>query len=159
MIRDEYVDAAIRVLGVCQSRDPYFPVGGDGLVAGWAEAFQESGLSPEDLEQGVRHAYREAAENFRPLPSTIIQHAKAAYRDALATLPDERRAVMEEANHALQAMGFTPPQAHRLSRQMALGRETELPAERKAELRRRLERRRELPARDMSTVIAFPRPV
>src|SRR5690606_19982193 len=125
------------------SRDPYFPTGGDALVLGWAETFQESGLEPDDLLIGAKHAYRDAPEGFRPLPSTIIKHARAAYFEALKELPEERRELMDEANYALQDMGFTPPKAHRMSRLIGLGRATELTAEQKADLRRRLEERKQ----------------
>src|SRR5690606_2215702 len=102
VIREEFIDAAARVIGICQSRDPDFPTGGDALVLGWAETFQEAGLEPDDLLIGAKHAYRDAPEGFRPLPSTIIKHARAAYFEALKELPEERRELMDEANYALQ---------------------------------------------------------
>ncbi|WP_405490404.1 hypothetical protein [Nocardia sp. NBC_00511] len=122
MIREEFIDAATGVIGICQSRDPYFPAGGDALVLGWAEVFQESGLSPDDLLVGARHAYKEASEGFRPLPSTIVQHARAAYFEQLKALSEEQRELMENANHVLQELGVSPPDAHRASRRIALGR-------------------------------------
>lgn len=126
MIRDEFIDAATGVIGICQSQDPYFPTTTDALVIGWAETFQASGLIPADLIIGAKHAWREAKEGFRPLPSTIIQHARAAYFEALKELSEEQRELMEEVNHALQDLGFTPPVAHRYSRQFALGRTPDL---------------------------------
>ncbi|MBF6277001.1 hypothetical protein [Nocardia nova] len=155
MIRDEFIDAATRVLAICQSRDPYFPNGGDALILGWAETFQDSGLSSDDLVTGAKHAYREATEGFRPLPSTIVQHARAAYFESLKELPDERRDAMEEANHALQAMGFTPPRAHRISRLIALGRETGLTAAQKDDLRRRLDERKAISEQAPKNVISM----
>ena len=164
MIREEFIDAATGVIGICQSRDPYFPAGGDALVLGWAETFQDSGLDPADLLIGAKHAYRDAPEGFRPLPSTIVQHARAAYFEALKALPEDQRELMDEVNHALQDLGFAPPVAHRYSRQFALGRtpDISLTAEQQASLRRYWEQRQALksiaPRNVVPLLKPFPRP-
>lgn len=146
MINDEYRRIATLALAKCASNDPWFPHAGDATILGWAEAFQDSRLSEEDLLAGVSRAYRIAEEGFRPLPSVIIKHAQAAYFEALRDLPDDRRKLMETANHALQDMEFTPNDAHRYSRAIALGRKPriDLTPEQDTELRNRITAAREV---------------
>ncbi|WP_326600543.1 hypothetical protein [Rhodococcus sp. PD04] len=152
-MNEEHVDMAVTVLAKCAAFDPYFPNGGEAITLAWAEAFAEAGLPVEDLLAGVARMYRHAGEDgVRPLPSTVIRHAKAAFAEALAALPQDRRETMIEAEHALQEMDFTPPEAHRIARRIALGRNpgVTFTAEQREELSRRLEERRrhaELPSR------------
>lgn len=146
-ITPEAIETASLVLAKCAAFDPYFPGVSEGGTVAWAEALAESRLSREDLLAGVARMYREAGENgVRPIPAFVIRHAKAAYRDAIEALPLERRALMVEAEHALQDMGRTPNEAHRAARRIALGRNpgpsfTRADAD---ELRARLTVRREL---------------
>lgn len=160
MIRDEFIDAAANVIGFCQSQDPYFPGTADALVLGWAETFQDSGLTPADLIIGVKHAYKDAKEGFRPLPSTIVQHARTAYFESLKALSEEQRELMNEVNHALQDLGFTPPMAHRYSRQFALGRKPDitLTAEQQQSLRRYWEQRQALKTAATRNVVRILKP-
>lgn len=160
MIRDEFIDAAANVIGICQSQDPYFPATADALVLGWAETFQESGLTPADLIIGVKHAYKDAKEGFRPLPSTIVQHARTAYFEALKALPEEQRELMDEVNHALQDLGFAPPVAHRYSRQFALGRKPDitLTEQQQDSLRRYWDQRKALKNAQPRNVIPLLKP-
>ncbi|MGW4720890.1 hypothetical protein [Nocardia sp. NPDC004260] len=122
MITDDDKHTAAMVLAKCAANDPWFPAGGESTVLAWAEVFSESGLAREDLLAGVARAYRLAEEGFRPLPASIVRHARAAYFEQLKSLPEERRELMEEANHILQDMGVSPPDAHRFARRVALGR-------------------------------------
>lgn len=147
-MNDDDKQTASLVLAKCAANDPWFPNGGESTVLAWAEVFSESGLAREDLLAGVARAYRMAEEGFRPLPASIVRHSRAAYFEQLKGLPDERRVLMEEANHILQDMGVSPPVAHRFARRVALGREPnfQLTEEQTAELRRRLTARQALTA-------------
>ncbi|MFC8531893.1 hypothetical protein [Nocardia sp. NPDC057227] len=122
MITDEDRQTAGMVLAKCAANDPWFPAGGESTVLAWAEVFSESGLGREDLLAGVARAYRVCEDGFRPLPASVVRHARAAYFEQLKSLPEDRRQLMERANHVLQDMGFAPPVAHRWARRVALGR-------------------------------------
>lgn len=168
MINEADIETAAMVLAKCAANDPWFPKGGDALVQGWAEVFAESRLSREDLLAGVARAYRVEESGYRPLPASIVKHARAAYFEALRELPDERRADMDEANFVLQDMGISPPQAHRFARAVVLGRqpELELSEAQLVEFRRRMAERHALqsqPPRPVQAVVRdgvvrFPRP-
>lgn len=123
MMTDEDRKTAAMVLGKCAANDPWFPVGGEALVLGWAEVFAASGLTRDDLLAGVARAYRLAPDGFKPLPAAIVKHARAAYSEALAALPEQKRQDMETAYQALQDLGWSPPRAHRYVRRVALGRD------------------------------------
>ncbi len=140
MITDDDKQTAAMVLAKCAANDPWFPAGGESMVWAWAEVFSESGLSREDLLAGVARAYRLSEDGFRPLPASIVRHARAAYFEQLKALPDDRRELMEEANYILQDMGISPPDAHRYARRVALGRAPHfrLTDQQDAEFRRRL---------------------
>lgn len=140
-----YIETASLILANCRSYDPMFAKASDSMALAWARVFEKSGMSRADLLAGVDYAYLKAEEGFRPLAATIVQKAQAAYFEALKELPDERRAMMEEANHALQDMGFAPNQAHRYSRAIALGRKADLilTAEQDTSLRAMLAKARE----------------
>lgn len=155
MITEADIATATKVLAKCSANDPWFPNGGEATIMAWAECFAESGLSEEDLLAGVARAYRTAEDGFRPLPAAIVKHARAAYFEQLQSLPEDRRQVMEEANHILQDMGIAPPQAHRFARRVALGRSTpfRLSDEQDAEFRRRLSERRELQADPRKVIV------
>lgn len=146
MIRDEDKQTAAMVLAKCAANDPWFPAGGESTVLAWAEVFSDSKLAREDLLAGVARAYRLAEEGFRPLPASIIKHARAAYIESLANLSQEQRDEMNRAQHVLEHMGFIPPVAHRWARRVALGRrpEVELTVEQLNEFRHRMQERREL---------------
>jgi len=139
-MNDVDIETAGMVLAKCAANDPWFPKGGDAIIQAWAEVFAESRLSRDDLLAGVARAYRTEESGFRPLPAAIVRHARAAYFEALRDLPDEQREQMEAVNHALQDMGFTPPDAHRFAKRVALGRKPDvrLTEDQKVELRRRL---------------------
>ena len=160
MIREEFIDVATAVITFCQSRDPYFPTTADALILGWAESFQDSGLEPIDIMIGVKHAYADAKEGFRPLPSTIVQHARTAYFEALKGLSEEERDLMDDVNHALQDLGFIPPAAHRYSRQFALGRQPDftLTAEQQQALRSYFAQRKALKEAPRRNVIPMLKP-
>lgn len=156
MITDYYIEAAGKVLAKCAGNDPWFPQGGEAIIHAWAEVFAESGLSCEDLEAGVARAYLKAGEDgYKPLPGSIVRHAKEAYFEQLHSLPEDRRELMEEANHILQEMGIAPPDAHRFARRVALGRSTpfRLTDEQDAEFRRRLSERRALKAEPRKAIV------
>lgn len=146
MISDEYKRAATLVLAKCATKDLWFPNVGETTILGWAEVFQDSRLTTDELLNGVDHAYRKEEQGYRPLPASIVSHARAAYFDALRELPDDRRELMEEANYVLQDMGIAPPDAHKFARRVALGREPQfkLTDEQTAEFRRRLAERQAL---------------
>lgn len=137
------IETATEVLAQCAAHDPWFPAASESGTLAWANAFATSGLSREDLLAGVAHAYQNAEEGFRPLAATIIRHARASYLEELAALPDWRRELMDEANHVLQDMNISPPDAHRFARMVALGRSTpfELTADQLADFRSRLAQR------------------
>lgn len=143
MITDSQLQTAGLVLAKCAANDPWFPNGGESTVMAWGEVFSESGLSREDLLAGVTRAYRMSEEGFRPLPASIVRHARAAYFEQLKALPDDRRELMEEANYVLQDMGISPPDAHQFARRVALGREPNLTLseEQTVEFRRKLAER------------------
>lgn len=143
MISDYDMQTAAAVLAKCAANDPWFPAGGESTVMAWAEVFSESGLAREDLLAGVARAYRLAEEGFRPLPASIVRHARASYFEQLQALSDDRRELMEEANYVLQDMGVSPPDAHRFARRVALGREPhfKLTDDETEEFRRRLAER------------------
>ncbi|MFE3060662.1 hypothetical protein [Nocardia sp. NPDC059239] len=122
MITDDDKKTASLVLAKCASNDPWFPNGGESTVLAWAEVFSESGLSREDLLAGTARAYRLAPDGFKPLPASIVRHSRDAYFESLKSLPEENRRLMDTVNEALQDMGITPPDAHRFSRRVALGR-------------------------------------
>ncbi|MFI5783525.1 hypothetical protein [Nocardia sp. NPDC051570] len=148
MICDDDVETAALVLAKCAANDPWFPHGGESTVLAWAEVFADSGLSRQDLLAGVTRAYRHAPDGFKPLPAAIVRAGSEAYFEALKALPEDKRALMESANHILQDMGVTPPVAHRWSRHVALGRAPEigLTAEQLTEFRQRLAERQALAA-------------
>jgi hypothetical protein len=150
------IETATRVLAKCAANDIWFPNGGDAVTLAWAEVFDDCGLSCDELEAGVARAYRKAGEDgYKPLPGSIISHARAAYFESLEKLTDERRQLMEEANHILQAMGISPPDAHRYARRVALGREPQfrLTDEQHAEFRRRLAERQALAAEPRKAIV------
>jgi hypothetical protein len=62
---------------------------------------------------------------------------------------------MEEANHVLQGMGVSPPDAHRYARRVALGREPQfhLSAEQTLEFRRLLAERQALEAEPRKAIV------
>lgn len=158
-MNDHDIQTATLVLAKCAANDPWFPNGGEATVLAWAEAFAESGLSREDLLAGVARAYRESPDGFKPLAASIVRHARAAYFEQLREIPDDRRALMDEANYALQDMGISPPEAHRYARRVALGRKPhlQLTAEQDAELRQRLAKfQNEIkPQRPMAAILNF----
>jgi hypothetical protein len=151
----EDIETATMVLGKCAANDPWFPAGGDAVIQAWAEVFAESGLTREDLLAGVARAYRLAEDGFKPLPASIVKHARTAYFESLAALPEGRRQLMEEANHVLQGMGVSPPDAHRYARRVALGREPQfhLSAEQTAEFRRLLAERQALESEPRKAIV------
>ncbi|WP_280475467.1 hypothetical protein [Nocardia asiatica] len=146
MSSEDYKRAAALVLAKCATKDLWFPNVGETTILGWAEVFAESGLTTDELLDGVERAYNKAEEGYRPLPASIVNHARAAYFDALRELPEERRKLMDQANYVLQDMGFSPPVAHRWARRVALGRtpNVALSEEQQAEFRRRLAERQEI---------------
>lgn len=148
MITDDDKHTAAIVLAKCAANDPWFPAGGESTILAWAEVFSESGLCREDLLAGAARAYRLADEGFKPLPGSIVRHARDGYFEALKALPDDKRQLMETANHVLQDMGFSPPDAHRFSRRVALGRtpDVRLDEEQLAEFRHKLAERQALEA-------------
>ncbi|WP_043601503.1 hypothetical protein [Nocardia otitidiscaviarum] len=148
MISNEYKRAATLVLAKCATKDLWFPNVGEAVILGWAEVFQQSRLTAEELLDGVEHAYEKEEQGYRPLPASIVSHARAAYFEALKSLSEEQRHVMEMSNHILQDMGVTPPDAHRASRRVALGRvpDIRLTEEQIAEFNRRLAERQALEA-------------
>ncbi|MFC9768984.1 hypothetical protein [Rhodococcus jostii] len=149
------LETATLVLGKCASKDPWFPVGGDALIQGWAEVFAACGLSREDLLAGVELAYLKSEDGFKPLPASIVRFARDAYFESLKALPEDRRQLMEEANHILQGMGIAPPDAHRYARRVALGREPQfrLTDTQHTEFRRRLAERQALQAQPRKPII------
>lgn len=148
MINDDDLETAAHVLAKCAANDPWFPNGGDSTVMAWAEVFADSGLGRDDLLAGVTRAYRLEGSPFKPLPASIVKHARLAYTEALQGLSKQEREAMEEASHILQDMGFLPPEAHRWVRAVKAGRRKpfELTAEQDRLLRERLVERRELQA-------------
>ncbi|MFE2998700.1 hypothetical protein ACFXG4_27320 [Nocardia sp. NPDC059246] len=148
MISDYDMQTAGKVLAKCASNDPWFPKGGESTVLAWAEVFADSGLSREDLLAGVTRAYRLAPEGFKPLPASIVRHSRDAYFESLKSLPEENRRLMDTVNEALQDMGFAPPDAHRFSRHVALGRTpgVELTEQQLTELRTKVADRQALEA-------------
>ncbi|MBM4686445.1 hypothetical protein GS532_22515 [Rhodococcus hoagii] len=56
---------------------------------------------------GVTRAYRLEGSPFKPLPASIVKHARLAYTEALQGLSKQEREAMEEASHILQDMGFS----------------------------------------------------
>ena len=163
MITDDDRQTAAMVLAKCAANDPWFPHGGESTVLAWAEVFSEAGMSREDLLAGVARAYRMCEEGFRPLPASIVNHARAAYFDSLRDLTEDRRKVMDQANYVLQDMGFLPPVAHRWARRVALGRtpNVDLTEEQLAEFKQRMADREALeqtPVRRLN-IASFARPV
>lgn len=148
MISDEYKRAAALVLAKCATKDLWFPNIGETAILGWAEVFQDSRLTTDELLDGVDRAYRTEEQGYRPLPASIVTHARAAYFDALRDLPDDRRALMDQANYVLQDMGFAPPVAHRWARRVALGKtpNVALSEDQLTEFRRRMAEREALEA-------------
>lgn len=151
MISDDDMRTAGLVLAKCAANDPWFPLGGESTVMAWAEVFADSGLSREDLLAGTARAYRLAEDGFKPLAGSIVRHARAAYFESLKVLTEDKRQLMETANHVLQDMGVSPPDAHRWSRRVALGRtpDTTLTAEQLAEFRARLAERQALESKPL----------
>ncbi|WP_174377582.1 hypothetical protein [Nocardia thailandica] len=139
------IDTAREALQRCSGYDLWFPTPSQTAIVAWAKAFDDSRLSHDELLAGVDHAYQNEAPGYRPIPASIIAHAKTAYFESLRGLPDDRRRLMDEANYALQDMGFHPNTAHRYSRAVAHGRTPEitLTPEQATELRARLTRTRE----------------
>lgn len=163
MISEESKRAATLVLAKCATKDLWFPNVGETAILGWAEVFEDCGLSADELLAGVDRAYDKEERDYRPLPASIVNHARAAYFDALRELPEDRRKVMDQANYVLQDMGFLPPVAHRWARRVALGRtpNVDLTDEQMAEFRRRMAEREVLeqnPLRSIN-ISGFARPV
>ena len=137
---EQYIDIATDIFKRCSGYDLWFPTPSQTAIVAWANVFAESRLSREDLTAGVDLAYGKEGPGYRPLPASIVQYAHAAYFEALRDLSPERRKIMEEANYALQGMGFAPNEAHRYSRAIVLGRKPtiDLTAEQDSELRARI---------------------
>jgi len=148
MISEEHKRAAVLVLAKCATKDLWFPNVGETTILGWAEVFADCGLTADELLDGVDRAYKKEEQGYRPLPASIVSHARAAYFDALRELPEERRELMNEANFVLQDMGVSPPVAHKWARRVALGRSPniDLTEEQQAEFKRRMAQRVELQA-------------
>ncbi len=119
---NEWIETSALVLAKCAANDPWFPNPGEALVKAWAEVFAGSHLSREDLLAGVARAYRIEDEGFRPLPASIVKHARAAYFEALGALDDGQRDQMLTMAYELEDMGFPPPLAQKHVRRVALGR-------------------------------------
>jgi hypothetical protein len=136
------------VLAKCATKDLWFPNVGETTILGWAEVFANTGLTADELVAGVDRAYEKEEQGYRPLPASIVNHARAAYFDALRDLPEDRRKLMDQANYVLQDMGFLPPVAHRWARRVALGRtpNVDLTEEQLDEFRRRMAERQALEA-------------
>jgi hypothetical protein len=143
---EQYIDIAQAVFERCNGYDLWFPHPSQTAVVAWAHVFADSRLSREDLLDGVDLAYGKNPEGYRPTPASIVQHAHTAYYEALRELSDDRRKLMDEANYALQDMGFKPNEAHRFSRAVVLGRKPDvtLTPEQDAELKQRINRAREV---------------
>ncbi len=139
------LDTAREVLQRCSGYDLWFPTPSQTAIVAWANAFAGTELSHDDLLAGVDHAYRNEPPGYRPLPASIITHARTAYYEALREIAPDRRRLMDEASYALQDMGFRPNAAHRYSRAIAHGRTPDitLTPEQATELRDRLTRTRE----------------
>lgn len=137
---EQYIEIATDILKRCSGYDLWFPHPSQTAVAAWAKAFADSRLTRDELLAGVDHAYNHEAPGYRPLPASILSHARTARLDTLRAQSDERRHRMDDACHALQDMGFAPNQAHRISRQIALGQRVDvhLTAGQSAELQQRL---------------------
>lgn len=152
-----YIDIATEVFKRCSGYDLWFPTPSQTAIVAWANLFAESKLSREDLLAGVDLAYTRETPGYRPLPASIIRYAHTAYYEALRDLPDDQRALMDEASYALQDLGFSPNEAHRYSRAIALGRRTDLTLtpEQDSQLRARLtdiKKRREQPPRQLQSL-------
>lgn len=144
-VTDTHLQTASAVLARCAGFDPWFPGVGDAAIHAWAEVFASSRLSAEDLLAGVERAYRLNEDGYRPLPGSIVTHARAAYYERLHAMPKEQLEAIDETCHVLQDMGRTPNEAHRMARRMALGRAVpELTDAEYAELSGRLAERRAL---------------
>lgn len=156
MSSENYKSAATLVLAKCATKDLWFPNIGEAAILGWAEVFADSGLTTDELIDGVDRAYAKAEEGYRPLPAGIVTHARAAYFDALRELPDDRRVLLDQAVYVLQDMGFAPPVAHRWARRVAVGKEpnVDLTENQMADFRRRMAERQALdsqPKREIDT--------
>lgn len=138
---NEWIETSALVLAKCASHDPWFPNPGEALVKAWADIFAKSHLSREDLLAGVSRAYGLEDEGFRPLPASIVKHARAGYFEALDALDDEQRDQMLTMAYELEDMGFPPPLAQKHVRRVALGRSPviDLSAEQRAELFERVQ--------------------
>lgn len=124
MTSEYYIAAATKVLMKCAANDLWFPQGGEAVIYAWAEVFADSGLSTEDLIAGVARAYKLAGDDgYKPLPGSIIKHARDAYFEQLRSLDDRTRQALDEFVFALQDAGLIPPDAHRYARRVILGRE------------------------------------
>lgn len=155
MTTSDHVRTATLVLAKCGAHDPWFPKPAEATIRAWADAFANTPLTTDELIAGVDHAYRTVEGEFRPRAGDIIRHAQQARVVQLRNLPDDRRRAMENANHALQDMGFPPAEAHRISRAIALRNDISdsLTDTQVAELKQRLAVRAEidsLPARHLT---------
>ncbi|KJF21940.1 hypothetical protein C7T36_18340 [Rhodococcus sp. AD45-ID] len=159
----EWIETSALVLAKCASNDPWFPNPSQAMVIAWAEIFSTSHLTREDLLAGVTRAYRTEDAGYRPLPASIVKHARAGYFESLADLPDERRESMEDAAHALMEIGIQPPDAHKYVRRIVLGRTPpfQLTTEQDTEFRDILAERqaiKSMPPKPLDVSRAFHRP-
>lgn len=149
MITDDDKRTASLVLAKCAANDPWFPNGGESTILAWAEVFSETGLSCDDLLSGVTRAYRVEESGFKPLPASVVKHARLAYTEALHGMTQAERDSMDDACHVLQEMGWLPPEAHRWVRAVKAGRRKpfELSPDQEAEFRERMADRKALEAK------------
>ncbi|WP_280412652.1 hypothetical protein [Nocardia asiatica] len=119
---ETYIAVATYALGKFSGDQLYFPNAGDATVLSWAETFAASKLTPEEIRAGVLHVVLNAeGGDFRPMPADILRGARSARREAIQALPQKAIDEMEAANYILQDIGYTPQEAHRISRQVAIG--------------------------------------
>lgn len=72
---------AAAVLAKCASKDPFFPKPSPALAKGWGEEFACWNLTVDQLLAGVKRAYRDNGDGFRPLPKDIVDAARTVRRE------------------------------------------------------------------------------
>lgn len=105
----DYRQTAALALAKCAAYDPWFPKPNQATVEAWSEAIAEYQLDTTDILDGVKIAYRDNGNGFKPLPRDIVQAARQirrerAERETTAQRQDRENAIDAKAEHRRQAI-------------------------------------------------------
>ena len=86
MNHNDAIDAAKAVLAKCAATDPWFPKPSRAAVQAWAEHFERTNLTLDELLEAVRTFYAQGGD-LRPKPGDIITAARVNRQDRFQRQP------------------------------------------------------------------------